>query len=133
MEGALFEKLKYKSCNTQNRRSDEISNRIFMTYKFFFITHSNPILNTESDMPMEKYMYIHHQNMHYHIGDIFLHCCAQFPCIDPPSPESYQHNSHVSSEILFHVYQQISLCNVHAKRPFNEKNCVNYVIIPLIH
>ena len=48
----LFEKLKYQSCNTQNRRSYELENIIFDTYKNSVMPHGKNIVKTESDTNM---------------------------------------------------------------------------------
>ena len=50
-----------------------------------------------------------------------LRFCEQCPRVDLPSPESDKHNSNVSPTICFHVYQHISRCTVHVRRPLNEK------------
>ena len=65
----------------------------------------------------QQCVHIHNLIMCYYIG-------AQFPRIDLPSPESDQHNSNVMQTTCFHVYQHISRCIVHGRRPFNEnKQC----------
>ena len=46
--------------------------------------YGNNILNTASDTAMEKYVHIHHQNMHW---KCVFRCCVQYPRIDIPSPE----------------------------------------------
>ena len=50
-----------------------------------------------------------------------LRCCAHFPWIDLPSPESDQHNYNFIQTIFFHLYQHSLLFTVHGGRPFNEK------------
>ena len=50
----LFEKLKYKSFNAQSRRSVEMVNHIFDTYKNYFMPHGKNIFKTEYDMDMAK-------------------------------------------------------------------------------
>ena len=49
---SIIYKLKNKSCNKQNRRSGEISNLLFDTYKSSVKTHGKHILKTAYDMDM---------------------------------------------------------------------------------
>ena len=49
---SVSEKLIDQSCNTQNRRSGEITNRLFETYNNYIMTHGNHMFQTASDMVM---------------------------------------------------------------------------------
>ena len=49
---SVMKKLKYQSVNIQNRRSGEISNHIFETYKHSVMSHGNYMFKTASDMAM---------------------------------------------------------------------------------
>ena len=51
--------------------------------------------------------------------EIFLYCCAKFPRIDLPSPESYQHGSNVRPTIFFHVDHLIVHFTVRVRFLFN--------------
>ena len=42
----VFEKLKDKSCNAQNRRYVEMTNHLFDTYNFFVFPHVNHMFKT---------------------------------------------------------------------------------------
>ena len=42
----VFEKIKDKSCNAQNRRSDESPNRLFDTYKNYATPNGNNMFHT---------------------------------------------------------------------------------------
>ena len=48
----LFFKLKDQICNTQNKRSIEIANRIFETCKNYVIPQGKHMFKTSSDMDM---------------------------------------------------------------------------------
>ena len=48
-----FFKLKDQICNLQNRRSGEMANRLFETYKNYVMPHGNHMFQTESGMSME--------------------------------------------------------------------------------
>ena len=95
--------------------------KIKKTYKNYVMPHGKHIFKTASDMYMEticayppsKYALTHWKCV--------LWCCAQFPYIDIPSPESDQHNSHVSPTMGFCVYHLIARCTVQGICPFNEK------------
>ena len=50
-----------------------------------------------------------------------LQCCANFTFIGLPSTESDQHNSNVSTTIIFHVYNLVARCTMHGRRTLNEK------------
>ena len=52
MAWTLFEKLKYKSCNAKKRRSVEMLNHIFDTYKNYVMPHGKNMFKTEYDMDM---------------------------------------------------------------------------------
>ena len=116
-----LKKLKDQGCNAQNRRFGEITNCLFESCKNSSILHGKYIVKTASDMamatmcvnPSSKYALPHWKCV--------LGCCAQCTHIDLPSPESDQHNSHVSPTIHFHVYQKIARCIVHGRCPFNDK------------
>ena len=77
-------KLKYLSQNEQNRRSGQIYNRLFETYKNSVMPHGRHIYATASDMSMaamSSYTPSQHALPHW---KYVLHCCANFPCIDLP-------------------------------------------------
>ena len=50
----FFEKLKHQILNVQNRRSGEIYNNIFETYKDHYIPHGKHMFKTASEMSMAK-------------------------------------------------------------------------------
>ena len=54
MSLVLFEKLKDKSCNKQNRKSGEMANRVFEKYKNSTMPHGKHIFKTAYDMAMSK-------------------------------------------------------------------------------
>ena len=48
MSRELFKTIKDKICNAQNRRSDEIVNRVFETYKHSVMSYGKHIFNIVS-------------------------------------------------------------------------------------
>ena len=48
-----------------------MSNELFDTYENSVMPHGKNMFRIASDMAMGKYVHIHHQNMHYHIGNVF--------------------------------------------------------------
>ena len=86
-----MKKLKDQSFNAQNRRSSEMFNRIFDTYKKSVMARGKSVFKIVSDVdmaimcsyPPSKYALPHCKCV--------FHCCAYFSCIDIPSPESDQH------------------------------------------
>ena len=103
----FFEKLKYQGYNAQNRRSGEISNCLFETYKKFVITPGKHMFQTSSEMTMSKMCEYPSSNYVLPHWKCVLCCCAQYPWIDLPSLDSDKHSSNVIPTIRFHVYQQI--------------------------
>ena len=83
--------------------------------------HGKHTFKTASDMAMEKMCAYPSSKYSLPRCKCVLWCCAKFPCIDIPGPESDQHNLHVSTTKGFCAYHLISLCNVHEIFPFNEK------------
>ena len=49
---SVFEKIKGQICNAQNRRSGEMSNSIFETYKNMIMPHGKNMFKIASDMAM---------------------------------------------------------------------------------
>ena len=62
---------------------------------------------------------------------LLLRCCAQFPRIYLPIPESDQHNSNVSPKISFHVYQKFHVLPCMKDALLMKRYSANYVILPL--
>ena len=72
-------KLKDLSQNIQNRRSGEMSNRLFETYKNSVMPHGHHIYETASDMFMET-ICAYPPSQH----ELVVHCCADCPRVDLP-------------------------------------------------
>ena len=66
-------KIKDKICDVQNRRSGELANHIFETYEKTVMPHSKHMFKMHLSWLCQKCVHIHHQNMHYHIGNV---CCV---------------------------------------------------------
>ena len=97
-----------------------MENSLFETYNNSAIPNSKNIFKTESDMAIEKICAYPSSNFALPHWKCVLFCCAKFPRIDLLSLKLYQHNSHVSPTICFHVYKQIAHCTVHGRLPFND-------------
>ena len=65
--------LKYQFCNSQNRRSVEMANRISNTNKLLSCHMVSICLKQHLTWIWQNFVHIHHQNMHYHIGN---ECCV---------------------------------------------------------
>ena len=62
---------KYQSFNTQKRRSDEMDNHVFETYK---ILSCNMVSICSKQHPVclrKQCNHVHHQNIHYYNGNVF--------------------------------------------------------------
>ena len=71
----------------KSRRSGEIANRIFETYKNSIMPQGKHMLKTASDMDMTTMCaYPPSRNALPHLKCV-LHCCEKFPRIDIPSTE----------------------------------------------
>ena len=107
-----------KSCNAKNRKSGEMDNCIYQTYNKISWHMLTICSKQHTTWLRKKCVHVYHQNMHWHIGNLFVRCC------DLPSPKSYQHNYNLFPTIYIHVYNIISLCTAHGRHPFNEtKQC----------
>ena len=76
---SFFEKLKDQSCNAQNRRYGEMANHLFDTYKNTVMPHRKHMLRQNMTWRWQQCVHIHHQNIYYHIGNVFcvvLCCCV---------------------------------------------------------
>ena len=118
---SVFEKLKDKSCNSQNRRSGEMTNSLFETYKNSVMKHGKNIFQIESDIEMATMCEYPPSKYALQHWKCILSCCVQFPQMDTPSTKSDKQNSNVIPTMNVHIYQHISHCNVHGRIPFNEK------------
>ena len=87
-----FFKLKDKIYNAQNRRSGEIYNHLFNTYKNYVMPHGNNMFQTEYGMVMATMCAYPSYNYALPYWKCVLCCCAQYPRIDLTNPESDQHN-----------------------------------------
>ena len=83
----FFEKLKYQRYTAQNRRSGEMVNRLFETYKNSVMPYGNHMFHTESDIAMAtmcEYPSSKYELPHW---KCVLSCCALCPRVDLTSPE----------------------------------------------
>ena len=105
--------LKNRNHNAQNRRSSEISSRIFETYKNVVRPHGFHIYNTSEGMAMAKMCPC--TSKHYGILHLkcVLHCCYKCPSIVIPSHEENKDTTKKCLTIIFHVYFNVSRCTVH--------------------
>ena len=116
----VFFKLNIKALMHKTEGMEKLLIILFETYKTTVIPYGKHMFQTESDMVMSTICaYLSSKYALPHCKCV-LSCFAQCPRIDLPSQESYQHNSNVSLIRHFHVYQHISRCNVHNRRPFNK-------------
>ena len=130
--GSIIEKLKYQILHALNRRSGEMGNHLFETYKHYLMSHGKNMIKIESDIDMATlwaYPPSEYALPHWKCVMIF---CAQCPCIDIQSPESYHHSSNISPTIFFMCITQFHnlLCMTDAlfmKR--DSANCVMYTLI----
>ena len=121
MAWAFFVKLKYQSCNLQNRRSGDMANLLFETYNNSVTPHGNHIFPTSYNTAMETMCTYKSSNYALPHWISVLCCCAQCLCMDFQIPESYQHHSNISPTIWLHVYKHIASCNLHGRHPFKQK------------
>ena len=71
----------------QNRRSGEMVNCLFGTYKKYFMPHGKHMLQSESDISMATMCTYPSSNYALPHWKYVLRCCAQCPHIDIPSTE----------------------------------------------
>ena len=84
-QDCYLKKLKDQSHNVQNRRSDEMANCIFETYKTSVIPHGRNSYQTTYNITMAKkcaYPPSQHKFSHY---NCVFRCCENYPIIDLPS------------------------------------------------
>ena len=123
-------KNKYQSHNAQNRRSGEISNRIFGAYKKNSMSHDQHIYQTVYGMVV-AIMCSYPPSQHaFSPWKYVLCCCAKCPRIDLPSQESDKHHSNSCPTIGFHVYYVIACCTVHGICPLDENKFVSFFSVP---
>ena len=111
--------LEDKNHNVQNRRSSEISSRIFETYRNFLRPHGCHIQNTAVNMAMIKMCLCtskHNGLLHW---KCVLRCCDKCTRIVLPSQEANKDTTKTCPTIRFHVYLIVSYCNVHGRHPYN--------------
>ena len=122
-EDIYLKVLKDQIQNAQNRRSIEMTNCIFETYKNSVMPHGLYIYQTSSDMAMGKmYSYLPSHN-EFPQWKFVLYCCANFPRIDLQSQELDNHHLNTCPMILFQVYHFIELFSVHGIIPLDENKC----------
>ena len=85
--GVSFLKIIDQCCNTQNRRSGEMTNFLFDTYKNSAIPYGNHMFQTASDMAVAKMCAYPSSNYSLIHWKCVLRCCAQCPRIYLPSTE----------------------------------------------
>ena len=108
----FLEKLKDKRCSAQDRRSGEMANHLFETYKNTFMPHGNHMFQTAYDTIMENLFTYPSSTYSLALWKCVLCCCAKYTGIDIPGTESDRQKSNVIS---------ISHCTVHGGLTFNEK------------
>ena len=112
--------LKDRSHNAQNRRSGEISSRIFETYNNYVRPHGCHIYNTGADMSMATMCPCtskHHGIPHCK----FVLCCSdKFPIIVLPSQDANKNTTNMCPIIIFHVYCNFSRWTVYGRRLYHE-------------
>ena len=86
----VFEKLKNKICNAQNRRSDEIANILFEIYNNTVMPNLKQKFQTASDMEISTICTYPSSNYASPYWKSFLPCYEKIPRIDLPSPKSDQ-------------------------------------------
>ena len=99
----------------QNRKSGEISSRIFETYKNAVQPHGCNIYNTAADMAVSKMCPCtseHHGIPHW---KCVLRCCDNFPIIVLPSQKENKDTTNMCPTLIFHVYRNVSHCNIHER------------------
>ena len=96
--------LKDRIQNAQNRRSGELSSRLFETYKNAVRPHVCHIYNSAADMATEKMFPCtsqHHGIPHW---KFLLCCCDKCPGISIPNQETNEYSKTTCLTIHFHVY-----------------------------
>ena len=58
-------------CNTQNRWSGKMVNRLFDTNKNTGMSHGKNMFKKASDLGWQECVHIHDQNKYYHIRNVF--------------------------------------------------------------
>ena len=112
--------LKDISHNAQNRRSGELSSHLFETYKNAVRPHGCNIYNSASDMAMAKTCPCtsqHHGIPHWKFILLF---CEKYPGIIITHQEKNKYATNTCPTIRFHVYCNVSRCNIHGIHPYVE-------------
>ena len=113
--------LKDRSNNAQNRRSGELSSRLFETYKNYLRTHGCHIYNYAADMAISKMCPGPSQYHGLPHWKYVLRCCEKCPGISIPCLESNKYESKMCSKIRFSVNRNVSRCTVHGIHPYEER------------
>ena len=74
--------------NAQNRRSNEITNHVYVRYKNYVIPRGKHMFKSASDMEMTTICAYTSSQYYLPHWKCVLRCCAEFPQINMPSFES---------------------------------------------
>ena len=104
--------------NVQNIRSGELSSSLFETYKNSVRPHGCHICNYSADITMSTMCPFPSQNHGLPQYKHVIICCDKYPGIIITYKKTNTYATNNSSEINFHVYHNVSRCNVHVICPY---------------
>ena len=116
---SFFKNLKDRSHNAQNRRSGEISSRIFENCMNAVIPHGYHVYSTSADMAMETifpWTSKQHGLTHW---KCLLCCCDKCPSIFLPSQWANKDTTNTCPAMQLHFYRNFSRCTVHVQRTYH--------------
>ena len=112
--------LKDTSQNEQNKRSGELSRRIFETYKNAVRPYVYHIYNSSAEMAMGKNCLCPSQHYGLPNWKCVLLCCEKCPSISIHHQDTSTDAKNMCSTIRFHVYRNVSHFNVYGILSYEE-------------
>ena len=107
-----------------------MDNHLFETHTKYVTTYGRHIYANASNMAMTTrcaYPLSQHALPQW---KCVLLCCANFPSIDLQGKHSDRNHSNTYPSISFHIYNLISNCTVHGRRPLYEKKICIFIQYP---
>ena len=116
--GRPLKNSKYRSQDSKNRSSGELSSRLFGTYKHSIRPNGWHIYSSASEMAMVTMCHCPSKRHGLSHWKCVLRCCGKCPGISMPRQETNTDAKNTCSTIRFHVYRNVSRCNDHGIRPY---------------
>ena len=119
--------IKYLSQNSQNRRSGEMANWIFETYKTIWWRMGVISMQQHLKWTWRQCVYIHHPNMHCHTGNV---CCMVVPISQVLIFQSKNHIGIITTHLLKDVFifiTQLHVVQCMENSHWTKRKCVAWI------